>query len=225
MKSNSRVMDLTGQRFGRLTVIGLHPTETRKTFWYCQCDCGNYKVVRADSLRSGAVKSCGCLKKEQDEENLVKGYGRRTNLERGYKVAGTRLYYIWQGMRGRCYDKNNKRYERYGGRGITVCDEWNKDYAVFHKWAMENGYAENLTIDRINNDGNYEPSNCRWSTSKEQSCNRTTNVLVKIGNATKALSEWCEIFELDYKMVSARYHRDNFTTWDELFSPKRGGDD
>jgi hypothetical protein len=210
MKGSKNIKDLTGQRFGRLTVIGLHPTETRKTYWACQCDCGNAKVVRSDSLQSGAIRSCGCLKKEQDRENLEANHS--------HKMSGTRIYGIWQGMKGRCYNPHDARYDRYGGRGITVCNEWKDSFEAFYEWTMANGYSENLTIDRKDNDKGYSPLNCRWATSKEQSNNRSTNISITIGNATKSLTEWCEIFDLDFKTVVSRYNRNGFIGIDELFN-------
>ena len=218
MKNNKNIKDLTGQRFGRLTVIGIHPTETRKTYWSCQCDCGNMKIVRSDSLQCGAIRSCGCLKKEQDKKNLVLGDGRRKFSETGFKVGGTRLYNIWQNMKGRCYNEHDTRYDRYGGRGIKVCEEWRDNFVAFYDWAMSHGYQNDLTIDRIDNNGDYCPDNCRWTTNKEQCNNRSTNIKIKIGNATKTLTEWCEIFQVDYKTVRSRLQRNNDATIEELFN-------
>ena len=218
MKDSKNLKDLTGQRFGRLVVVGLHPTNTRKTYWVCQCDCGNMKVVRSDSLQCGAIRSCGCLKKEQDKKNLVLGNGRRKFAETGVKVGGTRLYYTWQGMKSRCYDEHDARYDRYGGRGIKICDEWKDDFMAFRSWALSNGYADDLTIDRIDNDGDYCPDNCRWATHKEQSRNRSSNINIKIGNSTRTLTEWCEIFQVDYKIVHGRYKRNGFNGIDDLFN-------
>lgn len=202
--------DLTGQRFGRLTVIGVDDRDTRKTYFYCQCDCGNVKSVRSDSLISGAIRSCGCLKQEQDRINLEANHSHR--------MSGTRPYWIWQGMKKRCYNPHDIRYDRYGGRGITVSDEWREDFSAFYEWSLQNGYADNLTIDRIDNDKGYSPDNCRWSTMKEQSMNRSTNINIRIGNATKTLTEWCEIFSVDSKTVFARYYRGNARTIDDLFN-------
>ena len=218
MKKIKNVKDLTGKRFGRLVVIGLQPSETRKTYWICQCDCGNIKVVRSDSLQCGSIRSCGCLKKEQDEKNLSQGNGHRKYAETGFKVGGTRLYSIWQGIKSRCYNEHNARYDRYGGRGIKVCDEWRNDFVNFYNWAIKNGYSADLTIDRINNDGDYCPENCHWATAKEQCNNRSTNILIKIGNATKTLTQWCEIFELNSAAVLARYNRHEFISIDDLFN-------
>lgn len=202
--------DLTGKKFGKLKVIGVHDTGSRKTYYVCQCDCGNVKVVRADSLISGATKSCGCTKKEQDKTNLTANHR--------HKMSGTRIYETWQDMKRRCYNKQNARYDRYGGRGITVCQEWLNNFQSFYDWAINNGYSDNLTIDRIDNDGNYEPSNCRWSTVKEQCNNRSSNINITIGNTTKSLMSWCEIFNVDYKKVHARYQRNGYESIDRLFN-------
>ena len=210
MKDKSKVRDLTGQKFGLLTVIGIAETETRKTYWVCQCDCGNMKTIRSDSLLCGAIKSCGCLKKAQDKVNLTKHHR--------HKMSGTRIYQEWQGMKGRCYNPHNPRYDRWGGRGIKVCDEWKESFEAFYSWALSRGYNDDLTIDRIDNDGDYTPENCRWATQKEQSRNRSTNINITIGNSTRTLTEWCEIFNLDFKTVNARYQRNGFIGIDELFN-------
>lgn len=212
------VNDLTGKRFGRFYVIGVADDGQRKTSYICQCDCGNIRKVRADGLTSGRSKSCGCYKRESDSRNVKSVPAYKTFEERGFKSGGTRLYNIWQGMRNRCKNENNPCYERYGGRGIRVCDEWNNDFVAFHDWALANGYAYDLTIDRIDVDGDYEPSNCRWATNEQQSINRRSNIHIKIGNATKTLSEWCKIFEVDYKKVNARYKRNGFESIDRLFN-------
>ena len=212
MKNIAYCHDLTGQKFGRLTVIGLDDTkQTRKTYWICECECGGIKSARSDSLLCGAIKSCGCMKKEQDKKNLDR-------TSHGHE--GIRLYYIWQGMKKRCYNINDTHYHRYGGRGIVVCDEWKNDFEAFYDWALLNGYSEGLTIDRIDNDGNYEPANCHWATNQEQANNRSTNIKITIGNATKTLQQWCDIFEVDYKMVVARYHRNENMSLEELFDGK-----
>lgn len=210
MKDRKKIKDLTGKKFGMLTVIGLQDTDSRKTYWVCQCDCGNIKVVRSDSLQSGAIRSCGCMKKAQEKINLTKHHS--------HKMSGTRIYHIWRGMKDRCYNVHSPNYYRWGGRGITICDEWKDNFSVFYSWAMENGYSENLTIDRIDNNGNYEPSNCRWATIEEQSRNRKSNVVIQIGNSKRTLKEWCEIFELEYGTILERYHNNGFESIDDLFN-------
>lgn len=210
IKELKNVKDLTGQRFGGLIVISLQPTESRKTYWICQCDCGEVKIVRSDNLQCGAIKSCGCLKKEQDKKNLT--------THHNHMKSGTIIFKKWQGMKARCYDKHNSRFCRYGGRGITVCEEWKNDFTAFYDWAMDNGYKEDLTIDRIDNDKGYYPENCRWATIKEQCNNRSTNVKITIGNATKTLTQWCEIFNVKYKTINKRYHSNGFTSIEDLFN-------
>ena len=210
MKNMRRVNDLTGKRFGMLTVLGIDDRGTRKTYWMCQCDCGNVKSVRSDSLQNGAIKSCGCLKKKQDAMNLTSNHS--------HKMSGTRLFGEWQGMKGRCFNKNNARFARYGGRGITVCDEWRDDFSAFARWAVENGYDDKLTLDRIDNDKSYSPENCRWADARTQSRNRSTNVSVTIGNSTRTLTEWCEIFHLDPHTVFAGYRRNGDCGLEHLFN-------
>lgn len=174
--------DLTGERFGRLTVISLAGKKKGFYYWNCKCDCGNEAVIKASYLTIGDTKSCGCL---YDERN--------TNIKHGY--SGTRLYRILGAMKTRCYNTKFKEYSAYGGRGITVCKEWldkENGIANFCKWAIKNGYRDGLEIDRINNDGNYEPSNCRWVSAKQNSRNRRDNVFLTINDETKCVSEWCE---------------------------------
>lgn len=207
--------DLTGKTFSRLYVIGVADTGTRKTYYYCKCVCGKMKTVRSDSLIDGTARSCGCMKLEQDRINLEANHT--------HKQSGTRLYEIWQGMRTRCYRVTDARYHRYGGRGISICDEWKNDFVAFYDWANKNGYSESLTIDRIDNNGNYDPTNCKWSTAEKQCNNRESNIKITIGNTTKTLTQWCEIFDLEYSAIHARYVRNGFGGIDELFSPTRNG--
>lgn len=207
--------DLTGQRFGSLLVIGVDETSGRKTKFICQCDCGNIKSIRSDALIEGMTRSCGCLKKKQDKINLTANHS--------HKMSGTRIYRIWQGMKDRCYNLNDPRYHRYGGRGIEVCPEWKNDFAAFYKWAMENGYADCCTIDRMDNDKGYYPENCRWATIEQQCNNRSSCIYITIGNATKTLKQWCDVFGLNYRLVYARYKRNGFAGINELFC--KGGDE
>ena len=153
----------------------------KETAYICKCDCGNKRKVLAYNLKNGHTQSCGC----QSLENRIKA-------KTTHHKVGTRIYRIWRGMKTRCENSKDYHYEFYGKRGIKVCDEWQK-FEPFYKWATENGYAEHLTLERINNDGNYEPSNCRWATVKEQCNNRRTSRFITYNNVTRTLSEWAEI--------------------------------
>lgn len=199
MKDINKVHDLTGQKFGLLKVLGLEETNTRKTYWKCLCECGNIKTVRSDSLQCGAIRSCGCIKKQQDRINLTANHS--------HKMSKTRLYHIWQNMKSRCSNPNNQDYQRYGGRGIAVCKEWENSFSEFMKWANKSGYSETLSIDRIDFNGNYEPNNCRWATPKQQSNNRSSNHLVTIGKETMNISQWCEKYGIKLSVIRGKIRR------------------
>lgn len=201
-------IDISGQKFGRL--LALYPTHKgRRTAWKCICDCGSEVIVTTDALRANKSKSCGCYAKERARDANIK-----------HNKRYTRLYSTFARMKQRCYNKNNPKYKNYGGRGIQICQEWLDDFDKFYDWSLSNGYSEILTIDRINVNGNYEPSNCRWVDMKEQSKNRTTNIVVKYNGESKVLSEWCSILNLDYKLVNRRIN-DGWNVEDAFFKPRQ----
>lgn len=159
--------ELSGEKFGRLFVVKYDSTNAKgKALWECLCDCGNTKVVIGENLRAGFTTSCGCYKREVEVKASV------THGLSHVDGKKSRLYSIWGDMKRRCNNIKNKEYKNYGGRGITVCDEWEHDYLKFHEWAIANGYDGSLTLDRINVNGNYEPSNCKWSTWSQQGQNK-----------------------------------------------------
>lgn len=194
--SSKRFKDITNQTFGRLAALyRMHNYHKKGTYWLCVCECGKLTEVDRRKLQSGNTKSCGCLNKEGNH--------------RTHNKTGTRLYRIWQGMKRRCYNSNNKKYKNYGARGIKICDEWLNDFQVFYNWAMDNGYRESLTIDRIDNDDDYKPSNCRWATLSEQANNRRSNTLISYAGYTYNLTQWGKILNLSHSVLSHRY-RSNY---------------
>lgn len=185
--------DLTGSKFGRLTVVKLDRVEKGKVYWSCKCDCGNEIVVSRSSLTSENTKSCGCLHKELAK---YKNYSHGMSKERIYK--------IWSGIKKRCNNIKDSNYKNYGARGIKVCNDWTKDFMIFYDWAIKNGYKEDLTIDRINVNGNYEPSNCRWISQVEQNRNQRSNIKITINGKTKLLSDWARETNIDRRTISRR---------------------
>lgn len=196
----AKIKDLSGQRFGKLTAI--KPVGRNKHgnyFWLCKCDCGNEKTVRSSSLLSGYTRSCGCLATSARTENIKKANG----FYHGHNKK--RLHRIYLCMIYRCTNPKSKDFKYYGDRGITVCEEWKNSYESFEKWAFENGYAENLTLDRKDTNGNYEPSNCRWATMLEQSNNKRCNIIITFNGETHTLKEWAKISGVNYYTMHKRY--------------------
>lgn len=163
------MLDLVGEKYGRLTVVEFDRLERRKSYWKCVCDCGLTVVVPGNNLRTGNTKSCGCLHRE-----MMQAQGKANKQHGESHNSRTRLYTIWCGMRQRCDNPNRSAYPLYGGKGIRVCDEW-QNYEIFKSWAVENGYDDELCIDRIDPSHNYEPDNCRWITASENTARANKN--------------------------------------------------
>lgn len=184
-------MNIIGKKFNKLTVL----EETDKynksghKLFLCRCDCGGKILTSKSALQRGDNKSCGCL---------------RGNM---HGMSNTRIYKLWQDIKKRCYNENNRAYKYYGGRGIKMCEEWKNDFLSFYNWAINNEYSDELTIDRINVDGDYEPNNCRWVTNEIQANNKTSNRYFTIDNETKSLADWCNIYNKRYLTVHHRLSR------------------
>ena len=198
-----KIKDISGQRFGRLIALyRLNNYHKKRAWWLCVCDCGNLVEISGITLRNNHTKSCGCLNHEPTNKKHGKCY--------------TRLYKLYKAIIKRCYNSNIKQFKDYGGRGIEVCDEWRNDFMTFYEWAINNGYQDNLTIDRINVNGNYEPCNCRWATPKQQSNNKRNNVNLTYNGKTQSLKEWADELGVKYTRLYSRYRR-KWKTKDILF--------
>lgn len=184
MRNTSKIKDVTGQRFGMLTAIKI--AERNPLKWECKCDCGNTCVVRANNLLHNKQKSCGCL---SHKGNPI------------HKQCYTRVYRIYAKIKRRCFAVDDPAYPRYGGRGITMCEEWKKSFESFSSWAYSNGYKDGLSIDRIDNNGDYSPENCRWADIYCQANNKRNNILYSYNGETKTLAKWCKEKNMSYKVV------------------------
>lgn len=173
-----------GKRYGLLVVESFsHRDHRNKKHYKCICDCGNITIARSDTLnKKDCIRSCGCI-----------GIQKLKEMSTKHNQSRTRLYKIWASMKVRCNRKTAINYYLYGGRGIKVCNEWSNDFEKFREWSLANGYADDLTIDRINTNGDYEPLNCRWATYKEQANNRRNNTLITYNNETHTMREWGRI--------------------------------
>lgn len=173
--------DLTGMKFGRLTVIRRAPNSPSSptTRWFCICECGNETISYASRLKDGTTVSCGCYGREKVREAAIKHGGR-----------STRLYHIWSMIKQRTNNPKHTAYNHYGGRGIQMCNEWQNDFTAFRDWALNAGYTDLLSIDRIDNDGNYEPSNCRWVEAREQNRNQRQNIKLEFNGKSQLMIDW-----------------------------------
>jgi hypothetical protein len=202
-----KVPDLVGMKFGKLTVFErLQSNNHGEMTWLCVCDCGNKKITTSNKLTHGLTVSCNeCRYKIVASKNYKHG------------MEPINLWYRYTNMKDRCYNPNYELYHRYGGRGIKVCDEWLESFVPFKKWALENGYQEGLTLDRIDNDGNYCPENCRWATVREQANNRSTNRFVKVNNEVDTLANWVRRTGLPYWRAKDMINKG--MSGDDVFGP------
>lgn len=188
----STFQDLTGQKFGRWTVIGY----VGKSRWLCRCDCGTVKIVRATHMKSGHSKSCGCYEHEQ----LI-----RRNTTHGDNK--TPLHYHWLDIKKRCYNPKFKQYKDYGGRGIYVSAEWRDNFPAFRDWSLQNGYEKGLSIDRIDNDGPYAPWNCRWTDRITQNNNKRSNRWITANGKRQTIMQWERETGINESVIRGRLKR------------------
>lgn len=209
-----KLQNLVGNKYGRLLVIERESSLNGHTRWLCKCDCGKECVVHGTSLKSGNTTSCGCFK----TENAKKLYS-------GARQNNKRLYAVWNGIKQRCLNKNSKSYHNYGGRGIKICNEWKNSYESFYDWAIQSGYRDGLQIDRIDNNGDYCASNCRFVDKEIQANNKRNVRLYTINNVTKSLPQWCREYHQDYYLVRQRVAKLGWPIQAALTIPKRKSQD
>lgn len=202
--------NLVGKKFGRLTVVERAENDKYCTArWKCKCICGGETITSTTHLKSGHTKSCGCFAKEIAKEKALKNpHFYKHGLFKNSSYI--RISHILNTMRKRCYNPNNESYIYYGFRGIKICNEWlDKENGLmnFYNWAMQNGYKDNLSIDRIDVNGNYEPSNCRWATAKEQCNNKRNNHYITYNGETHTMMEWSKILSISYNQLRDRIRR------------------
>jgi len=181
------MLDIKGEKYNKLTAVKpVYKNKSRTWYWLFECECGKEKICNATEVRRGKIKSCGCLTLNHNKDG---------EYTRKHRMSSTRIYSIYKGIKRRCYSNNSQDYQYYGGRGITMCDEWlGKDgFVNFYKWSERNGYNEDLTIDRIDVNKGYSPSNCRWTTRLGQGSNKRNNRYLTLNDETHTFSEWCRM--------------------------------
>lgn len=188
-------IDMTGQKYGRLTVVERVQVKKWRVHWLCQCDCGNKVVVESSNLRNGNTQSCGCYQRDRTSEASAT-----------HRMFGTRIYRIWRHIKNRCLNKKEDNYKHYGGRGIKVCEEW-LQFEPFMAWALSHGYADNLTIDRIDVNGNYTPENCRWASVQEQHYNKRNTRFIVFNGEKRSIAEWANIIGVKYATLYRRLEK------------------
>lgn len=196
----SKRINMIGKKYGRLTILNLHHKDKNgRLFYLCRCDCGNEKIINGERIRNGKTKSCGCYNKEISKNKFTK-----------HNMRYTKIYNVWRNIKERCASNNKD----YGGRGITICDEWKNDFMSFYNWAMQNGYVEKIengkniiSLDRIDVNGNYEPNNCRWATNDIQCNNKRNNLFVNYKDINYTIAQLSKKFNIKYEKLRKAYHK------------------
>lgn len=191
-----KFIDLTGQKYGRLTVIARAENKGKQTMWLCRCECGKEKVVNGYYLKGGQIQSCGCYNREVCSKR-----------SKTHGLNKTQLYRVWKSMKSRCINPNNYAYSIYGGEGKSVCTEWVHDFRAFYDWAMSHGYKKGLTIERIDGTKGYSPDNCKWATMKEQQNNRRNNHLITYNGKTQTIAQWADEIGVKYYILYMRINK------------------
>jgi len=203
----SKLIDIIGNRYNNLVVVKrLENAKGGVTVWECICDCGNTTKVRGKNLKNGSVKSCGCKNKEP--KHLI------------HNMSNTRLYREWYSIKSRCYNNKEDSYKNYGGRGITMCDDWKNSFVSFMNWALKNGYSDELSIERNDVNGNYEPSNCTWIPLNRQSANRRSSYIIEYKGETHNLTDWCKRLDLPFKFIHNRIYKLGWSFEKAITEPK-----
>lgn len=191
-----KAVDMTGYKFNNCEVLYRVENRYGVAHWKCKCRCGKLFVSAGSNIRKGKTNSCGCYQKEK-VSNTRKTHGK----------SESRLYGVWESMKQRCNNPNNPNYNRYGGRGIKIYSNWNNSFESFSNWAYANDYHDNLTIDRVDNNGNYEPENCRWVDCRAQSRNRNSNRLLKFQGKELCVAEWSDLTGINSNTILNRLSR------------------
>lgn len=190
----SKRIDIVGKKYFRLFVVeNAGVDKHNKTLFRCLCDCGKYVIIKGSSLTTGNTKSCGCLAIESI-----------SNINKTHGQSKIKIYKVWLSMNKRCRDFNDISYKNYGGRGIIVCDEWKNSFEAFRDWALNNGYKDKLTIERIDVNGNYCPENCKWATRKEQAKNTRRTHYITYQDKTMNMKDWANYLKIDYHTLANR---------------------
>lgn len=208
-----QVKDISGQRFGRLVVVGFSHTKRWRAYWYCRCACGTVKSIRGDSLRSGRIVSCGCYNREI---RIPASVAASTT----HGMSGTPEHNAWKAMKGRCDNPNNREYPYYGGRGIQVCARWRESFETFYA-DMGPRPSRKHSLDRIDNDGDYSPDNCRWATRIMQANNKSSNRILEFNGKRQTIAEWSRETGISEKNITGRLNRRGWSIERTLTTPNR----